>query len=192
MVIIRTGCHHEPGPGSAGQRLNLDGGYTGTSRIEAGKQTIAALTFLASYPCRKSEAWHGTLPGERLMSGPRITVIPGKKHVNQENGPHAILQLSHQILPTGEAAVQIGGELDVDTTDTAFRYVQKIINRRRGPVVVDLAGVRFCDAQGLGALVRMANYAERAGCPFLVTGPSPMLTKLIRITGLDRKFLAPR
>jgi len=77
--------------------------------------------------------------------------------------------------------VQIGGELDVDTTDTAFRYVQKIINRRRGPVVVDLAGVRFCDAQGLGALVRMANYAERAGCPFLVTGPSPMLTKLIRI-----------
>jgi anti-sigma B factor antagonist len=112
--------------------------------------------------------------------------------VKQEHGPHKIIQLSHQILPVGEAAVEIGGELDIDTGDTAFRYVQKIINRHRGPIVVDLAGVRFCDAQGLSALVRMANDAERAGCPFLVTSPSPMLTKLLRITGLDRKFLAAR
>jgi hypothetical protein len=37
----------------------------------------------------------------------------------------------------------------------------------------------------------MANYAEQADCPFLVTSPSPMLIKLMRITGLDRKFLSP-
>jgi len=123
------------------------------------------------------------------VSGPRITVIPGK-HVNQEKGPQTPLQLSDRVLQTGEAAVEIGGELDTVTAGTAFRYVQKIINRHRGPVVVSLAGVHFCDAAGLSALVRMAKHAEQADCPFLVTSPSPMLTKLMRMTGLDRKLLA--
>ena len=85
--------------------------------------------------------------------------------------------------------MEIGGELDIGSADTAFRYVQEIINRHRGPVVVSLAAVQFCDVPGLGALVRMANCAEQAHCPFRVTSPSPMLTKLMRITGLDRKFL---
>jgi anti-sigma B factor antagonist len=115
---------------------------------------------------------------------------PGKKHVNEENGSHTTLRLSHRVLPTGEAAVEIGGELDVGAVDTACRYVQEVINRHGGPVVVSLAAVQFCDVPGLGALVRMANYAEQADCPFIVTSPSPMLIKLMRITGLDRKFLS--
>jgi anti-sigma B factor antagonist len=110
--------------------------------------------------------------------------------VKQEKGPPTPLELSHRILQTGEAAVEIGGELDMDTADQAFGYVQNIINRHRGPVVVSLAGVSFCDARGLRALVRMANYADEANRPFRVTSPSPRLTKLMRMTGLDRKFLA--
>ena len=110
--------------------------------------------------------------------------------MNQEKGPPTPLELSHRILPTGEAAVEIGGELDMDTAEQAFRYVQKVINRHRGPVVVSLAGVSFCDARGLRALVRMANHADEASRPFRVTSPSPRLTKLMRMTGLDSKFLA--
>jgi anti-sigma B factor antagonist len=110
--------------------------------------------------------------------------------VNQEKGPPTPLELSHRILPTGEAAVEIGGELDIDTADQAFRYVQQVINRHLGPVVVSLAGVSFCDARGLCALVRMANYADQADCPFRVASPGPRLTKLMRMTGLDGKFLA--
>jgi anti-anti-sigma factor len=124
------------------------------------------------------------------VRGPRITVIQGKKRVNQEKGPPTPLELSHRILQTGEVAVEIGGELDLDTADQAFRYVQQIINRHRGPVVVSLAGVSFCDARGLRALVRMANHADQANRPFRVTAPSPRLTKLMRMTGLDGKFLA--
>ena len=109
--------------------------------------------------------------------------------MNEENDPRTTLRLSHRVLPTGEATVEIGGELEVGTADAAFRYVKMIINRHHGPVVVNVAAVQFCDVPGLGALVRMANYAEQADCPFLVTSPGPMLTKLMRITGLDRKFL---
>ena len=133
---------------------------------------------------------HGIPLGAPFVRGQRITVIQGKKRVNQEKGPPTPLELSHRILPTGEAAVEIGGELDMDTAEQAFRYVQKVINRHRGPVVVSLAGVSFCDARGLRALVRMANHADEASRPFRVTSPSPRLTKLMRMTGLDSKFLA--
>jgi anti-sigma B factor antagonist len=68
----------------------------------------------------------------------------------------------------------------------------RVIDSHRGPVSVSLAGLRFCDAQGLRALLRMASYAEQAGAPFRVTSPTPMLTRLLRITGLSRKFLVAR
>jgi anti-sigma B factor antagonist len=110
--------------------------------------------------------------------------------VDQEKDPQPPLELSHRVLDTGEAAVEIGGELDVATADAAFCYVREIIDREGGPVVVGLADVRFCDARGLYALVRMARYAEQADCPFGVTAPSPRLTRLIQITGLGETFLA--
>jgi anti-anti-sigma factor len=110
--------------------------------------------------------------------------------VYQEKDPQPPLELSHRILETGGAAVDIDGELDVATADAAFCYVRKIIDSSTGPVVVSLAGVRFCDARGLYALVRMAHYAEQADCPFRVTSPSDRLIKLMQITGLGGTFLA--
>ena len=103
----------------------------------------------------------------------------------------AALRLSHRILPTGEAIADIGGELDIATADIAVRYVRLVIDRHSGPLIVDLAGLAFCDAQGLSALLRMATYAERAGCPFRLASPRPSLVKIMRITGLDRSFLLP-
>jgi anti-anti-sigma regulatory factor len=35
----------------------------------------------------------------------------------------------------------------------------------------------------------MAGYAERAGCPFRLASPSPSLVRIMRITGLDARFL---
>jgi anti-anti-sigma regulatory factor len=37
----------------------------------------------------------------------------------------------------------------------------------------------------------MAGYAERAGRPFRLASPSPSVVKIMRITGLDRRFLVP-
>jgi anti-sigma B factor antagonist len=110
--------------------------------------------------------------------------------VDQEQDPRPPLELSHRRVETGGAVVEIGGELDVATADAAFGYVKTIIDDLGGPVVVCLAGVRFCDARGLHALVRMSRHAERAGCPFRVTSPGPRLTRLMEITGLGETFLA--
>ena len=101
----------------------------------------------------------------------------------------ASLRLSHRVVPSGEVIVDIGGDLDIATTEIAVSYVRDVIDHYRGPVIVNLTGLEFCDARGLSALVRMANHAEQAGCPFILVSPSPPLVKLMRITGLDRRLL---
>ncbi len=102
------------------------------------------------------------------------------------------LELSHWICPTGEAVLDLGGELDIASADVAVSYARDIIDRHHGPVIVDLAALVFCDARGLAALVRMAGYAEQKGCPLRLASPSPSLIKIMRITGLDRRFLTSR
>src|SRR5262249_1880024 len=67
----------------------------------------------------------------------------------------------------------------------------QVIDRHRRPVIVDLTTLGFCDASGLSSLLRMAGDAQQAGCPFRLASPSPSLVKIMRITGLDHRFLAP-
>ena len=100
------------------------------------------------------------------------------------------LELSHRVRPTGEAVVGIIGDLDIATAEMAVAYVRHLIDRHHGPVTVDLTALGFCDAQGLSALVRMAGYAERAGRPFRLVSMGPSVVKIMRITGLDCRFLA--
>ena len=101
----------------------------------------------------------------------------------------APLKLSHRILPTGAAVVELSGELDIATAETAVSYVAGLIERHHGPVTVDLTALAFCDAQGLAALVRIAGYARQKDCPFRLVFPRPSLIKIMRITGLDRELL---
>ena len=101
----------------------------------------------------------------------------------------APLELSHRIGPTGEAIVDLDGDLDILTAELAVDYVRDVIDRHRGRVIVNLAALAFCDARGLTALVRMARDAEQNGCPFRLASPSPALVKIMRTTRLDRRFL---
>lgn len=102
----------------------------------------------------------------------------------------APIELSHWICPTGEAVVALDGELDILSAAIAVNYVRDVIDRHCGPVTVNLTALAFCDARGLAALVRMARYAEQKGCSFRLASPSPSLVKIMRITRLDRRFLA--
>ena len=86
--------------------------------------------------------------------------------------------------------MDLGGELDIASAELAVSYVRDVIDRHRRPVIADLTALAFCDARGLAALVSMAGYAEQRGCTFELTSPSQSLVKIMRITGLDRRFLA--
>jgi len=99
-----------------------------------------------------------------------------------------MLTLSCRISPTGQATVSFAGELDAASADQACEYVRDAIDTGGGQVLLDMAGLSFCDARGLGALVRMSRHAGQAGSSLHLVAPPPRLMKIIRMTGLEDKL----
>lgn len=102
-----------------------------------------------------------------------------------------LIHLSCQVCPDGLATVAIRGDLDLATADRTAQYVTDVIDRHDGPVSADLSGLAFCDACGLGALIRITAYADAAGRRFELTHPSVAVTRIMRLTGVDEWLLKP-
>ena len=98
------------------------------------------------------------------------------------------LELSCRTEDDGSQVVSVTGELDIATAEQAYTYISDVIDCWPAPVSVDLAGLTFCDASGLGALARVARHARQAGRPLKLISARPSLVKIMRITGLDRTF----
>ena len=65
--------------------------------------------------------------------------------------------------------------------------MRQVIDRSRGPVIIDLAGLSFCDARGLRTLVGVAAHT-RAARRLSLSGARPAIVKVMRITGVDANF----
>ena len=84
--------------------------------------------------------------------------------------------------------VQVRGELDLALADSLAVRGYAAIGRQTRVLLIDVAGVSFCDACGLSALVRIANHADRTGCRYGLIAPQPLVVKILRITGLDQRL----
>jgi anti-sigma B factor antagonist len=84
--------------------------------------------------------------------------------------------------------IRVAGELDIATAEKAYSYISDIIDGGPAPVTVDLSGLTFCDASGLGVLARIARHAKQAGRQLKLSAARPSLLKLMRLTGLDVSF----
>ena len=96
-----------------------------------------------------------------------------------------MLTLSCRINPAGQTTVTYAGELDAAAADQASGYVRDAVDARGGQVLLNMAGLSFCDARGLGALARTSRHAGQAGSSVHLVAPPPRLMKIIRITGLE-------
>lgn len=112
----------------------------------------------------------------------------GRGPAGTEHPATGSLGLTHRIYPDGHAVAVVSGELDAATAEAAQEYVRRVIGRSTGPAELDLAGVSFCDARGLRALVGMAACARAAGRRLSLTGTRPGVIKVMRITGVDANF----
>jgi len=98
------------------------------------------------------------------------------------------LELSCRTEEDGSQVISVTGELDIATAEQAYAYISDVIDLWPAPISVDLAGLSFCDASGLGALARVARHARQAGRQLRLISVRPSLVKIMRITGLDRTF----
>jgi anti-sigma B factor antagonist len=98
------------------------------------------------------------------------------------------LELSCRTDADGNQVVSVTGELDIATTEQAYAYISEVIDSRPTPVSVDLSGLTFCDASGLGVLAKIARHARQAGRQLKLTSVRPPQLKIMRLTGLDGVF----
>ena len=98
------------------------------------------------------------------------------------------LGLSCRAGANGYQIVSMTGELDIATAEQAYSYISEVLDGRAAPVTVDLSGLTFCDASGLGALARVARHARQAGRQLRLASAGPSVLKIMRITGMDRVF----
>ncbi len=96
-----------------------------------------------------------------------------------------LIQLNCRVSPDGLATVTMRGDLDLATADRTIRFIADVIDHHDGPVRADLSEVAFCDACGLGALIRVTAHAEQAGRRVELTSPSRAVTRIMRLTGVE-------
>lgn len=90
------------------------------------------------------------------------------------------------------AVVMLAGEVDLYSAPQVRALLDEAVATGAPSVAVDMALVSFCDATGLGVLVRANKGMRASGARLTVTAAPPKLRKLLVITGLtDLLQLAP-
>jgi anti-sigma B factor antagonist len=84
--------------------------------------------------------------------------------------------------------VEITGEIDVHTVGELRTILLALADEGLTHIVADFAGVRFCDAAGLGALVAVNNRVTESGGTLRLIGVRPAQRRILQITRLDRLF----
>lgn len=88
----------------------------------------------------------------------------------------------------GWTVVLVGGEVDLTTAPKLREQLLRLIADGKRHLVVDLAGVDFCDSTGLGVLIGTAKRARADGGDVEVSGLTPGLVRLFELTRLDQAF----
>ncbi|MEO3876530.1 STAS domain-containing protein [Nonomuraea sp. B12E4] len=84
--------------------------------------------------------------------------------------------------------VRLSGELDIFTSPALRSRLLGTLNSSTSLLILDLSGVSFCDASGLAVMVGIQRRARSMGTALALIAPRPFMSKLLRITGLDRSL----
>jgi anti-sigma B factor antagonist len=83
------------------------------------------------------------------------------------------------------ATVVLDGEIDISTSPAIRRFLMAAISGGDVHLAVDMSGVAFIDAGGIGVLVAAANRAREAGGSLSLLAPSRQVRQLLDVFHLD-------
>jgi anti-sigma B factor antagonist len=83
------------------------------------------------------------------------------------------------------ATVVLDGEIDIATAPVIRRFLMAAISGGDVHLAVDMSGVTFIGAAGIGVLVAAANRAREAGGSLSLLAPSPQVRRLLDVLHLD-------
>ncbi|WP_229071711.1 STAS domain-containing protein [Actinoplanes sp. DH11] len=83
-----------------------------------------------------------------------------------------------------EVVIALAGEIDVLTVTELSTIVNELLAEPPTRIVLDMAGVTFCDSQGLGTLVVLSRKAQHAQTLLALANVGDFLMRVLDITGL--------
>ena len=102
---------------------------------------------------------------------------------------HAPLRIRERPMGIHGCKMDIGGELDIATVGQFRTSISTLLGTGCRRIVVDLAETTFLDSSGIGALVWAAHRLHAAGGKLTVTNPDDQVTKILRVTGVEKVLL---
>jgi anti-anti-sigma factor len=85
-----------------------------------------------------------------------------------------------------EATVLLAGEIDMVSAGEVSAVLSRLLDQGCRTVEVDLSGVRFLAAAGLGVLVERDRDYRAASARLVLVRPTPACARPFALTGLDR------
>ncbi|MER5258189.1 MULTISPECIES: STAS domain-containing protein [unclassified Streptomyces] len=82
----------------------------------------------------------------------------------------------------------ITGDLDHRTAPALRREVDRLTLDTGHLLVLDLAGLEFCDSSGITVLLAARNLAREQGADMALAAVPANTVRILRIAGLDRVF----
>lgn len=90
--------------------------------------------------------------------------------------------------PGVSTLLQITGVLDTDGAAKLLSRLDRHLDQGHRHLVLDLAGVKFCDSSGVSALVRGHARASAAAGGLRIAAASPQVLRVLTLSGLARMF----
>ena len=88
-----------------------------------------------------------------------------------------------------EVVFHLAGEIDVLTVNQLSTLVNEVLAEPPPRIVLDMAGVTFCDSQGLGTLVVLSRKATLAQSYLVLINVGAFLIRVLDITGLRNALM---
>lgn len=86
----------------------------------------------------------------------------------------------------GCAVVGLPTEIDLTTAPAVTDGLLSALDRGAPGVIVDMSGTRFCDASGIGAIMRAYERARALGSWLRLIVSHPQTRKVLQITHVDQ------
>ncbi len=80
------------------------------------------------------------------------------------------------------------GELDIDSSTTLKERLHEILEEKMADVIVNAEDLEYIDSTGLGMLIGVIKTLKSGNKELTIVNPQDSVTKLFRITGLDKVF----
>ena len=98
------------------------------------------------------------------------------------------LQINDREVDSQTHLLEVAGQIDLYTAPEFKAWIQRVIERGKRRIVVDLSAVDYMDSTGLGVLVGALKRVRPFDGSITIVSSDENIHKLFELSGLDRSF----